>query len=214
MLEMAETKRKLRVLVVDDHPLMRLGLRTKIEGDPDMQVVGEADSGPAALAAFWEQRPDVTLLDLRLPGMHGAEVIAAIRKQDPEAKVLVLTSYDAGEDVYRAMQAGASGYLLKGTFADGILEAIRTVQAGRRFIAPELAARLAERESSPALSAREVGVLRLVARGLSNREIGLALFVSEATIKFHLKNIYAKLGVNDRTEAALLAVQRGIVSVP
>jgi two-component system NarL family response regulator len=213
MLEMAEPKQKLRVLVVDDHPLMRLGLRTKIEADPDMQVVGEADSGPAALAAFWEKRPDVTLLDLRLPGMHGAEVIAAIRKQDPLAKVLVLTSYDAGEDVYRAMQAGASGYLLKGTFADGILEAIRTVQAGRRFIAPELAARLAERESSPALSAREVAVLQLVARGLSNREIGLALFVSEATIKFHLKNIYAKLNVNDRTEAALQAVQRGILTV-
>jgi two-component system, NarL family, response regulator len=205
---------KLRVLVVDDHPLMRLGLRTKIEADPDMKVVGEADDGPAALAAFADKRPDVTLLDLRLPGMHGAEVIAAIRKLDPQAKILVLTSYDAGEDVYRAMQAGASGYLLKGTFADGILEAIRTVQAGRRFIAPELAARLAERESSPTLSSREVAVLRLVARGLSNREIGVALFVSEATIKFHLKNIYVKLGANDRTEATLLAVQRGILSVP
>ena len=205
---------KVRVLVVDDHPLMRLGLRTKIEADPDMQVVGEADDGPAALIAFAEKRPDVTLLDLRLPGMHGAEVIAGIRKLDPEAKVLVLTSYDAGEDVYRAMQAGASGYLLKGTFADGILEAIRTVQAGRRFIAPELEARLAERESSPGLSSREVGVLRLVARGLSNREIGVALFVSEATIKFHLKNIYVKLGANDRTEATLLAVQRGILNVP
>jgi two-component system NarL family response regulator len=205
---------KLKVLVVDDHPLMRLGLRTKIEADPDMLVVGEADDGPAALNAFSATRPDVTLLDLRLPGMHGAEVIAAIRKLDPEAKILVLTSYDAGEDVYRAMQAGASGYLLKGTFADGILEAIRTVQAGRRFIAPELAARLAERESSPTLSSREVAVLRLVAKGLSNREIGVALFVSEATIKFHLKNIYVKLGANDRTEATLLAVQRGILSVP
>jgi two-component system NarL family response regulator len=211
---MLDGARKLRVLVVDDHPLMRLGLRTKIEADPDMQVVGEADDGPAALTAFAEKRPDVTLLDLRMPGMHGADVIAGIRKLDPDAKVLVLTSYDAGEDVYRAMQAGASGYLLKGTFADGILEAIRTVQAGRRFIAPELEARLAERESSPGLSSREVAVLRLVARGLSNREIGVALFISEATIKFHLKNIYVKLGANDRTEATLLAVQRGILSVP
>jgi DNA-binding NarL/FixJ family response regulator len=204
---------RIRVMVVDDHPLMRLGLRTKIGAEPEMEVVAEAGDGPAAIAAYAAHLPDVTLLDLRLPTMDGAQVITAIRARNPEAKILVLTSFDADEDIYRAVQAGALGYLLKGTFADGILEAIRTVQAGRRLIAPELAARLAERVSAPALSARELSVLELVATGMSNREIGATLFVSETTIKFHLKNIYAKLGVDDRTEAAFVALQRGIIKL-
>jgi two-component system NarL family response regulator len=203
----------IRVLVVDDHPLMRLGLRTRIDAEPDMQVVAEAEDGPAAIAAYARLRPDITLLDLRLPGMDGPQIITVIRRDDPQAKIIILTTYDADEDVYRAVQAGARGYILKGTFAEGIMEAIRNVHAGRRLIAPEVAARLADRVSMPSLTSREVGVLELVAKGMSNKEIGAALFVSETTVKYHLKNIYAKLGASDRTEAALLAAQRGILTI-
>jgi two-component system, NarL family, response regulator len=208
-----QAKPRIRVLVVDDHPLMRLGLQTKIQAEPDMEVVAEAGDGPAAIQAFDQHRPDVTLLDLRLPGMDGPEIITVIRKSHPDARIIILTTYDADEDVYRAVQAGARGYLLKGTFADGILEAIRNVHAGRRLIAPEVAARLADRVSSSALTAREIAVLELVAKGMSSKEIGGALLVSEATVKYHLKNIYTKLGASDRTEAALLAAQRGIINL-
>jgi two-component system NarL family response regulator len=205
--------RRIRIMVVDDHPLMRLGLRTRISAEPDMEVVAEAGDGPTAIQAFAQHKPDIVLLDLRMPGMDGPQVIIEIRKIDPEAKIIVVTTYDADEDVYRAVQAGARGYLLKGTFAEGMLEAIKSVHAGRRLIAPEVAARLADRVSSPSLTSREVGVLELVAKGMSNKEIGAALFVSETTIKYHLKNIYSKLGANDRTEAALLAAQRGILHI-
>ncbi len=204
---------RLRVLVVDDHPLMRIGLRARIDAEPDMEVVAEAGDGPAAIAAYTAHKPDITLLDLRLPGMDGPQIITVIRQADPGAKIIILTTYDADEDVYRAVQAGARGYLLKGTFAEGILEAIRNVHAGRRLIAPEVAARLADRVSSPSLTSREVAVLELVAKGMSNKEIGAALFVSETTIKYHLKNIYSKLGASDRTEAALVATQRGILTL-
>jgi two-component system NarL family response regulator len=202
---------KIRVLVVDDHPLMRIGLRSQIDAEPDLQVVAEAADGPSAIAAHEQHHPDITLLDLRLPGMDGPQIITIIRKRDPQAKVIILTTYDADEDVYRAVQAGARGYLLKGTFAEGIMEAIRHVHAGRRLIAPEVAHRLAERVSSPSLSSREIAVLELVAKGMSNKEIGAALFVTAATIKYHLKNIYLKLDASDRTEAALIAAQRGII---
>jgi two-component system NarL family response regulator len=204
---------RIRVLVVDDHPLMRIGLRARIDAEPDMEVVAEAGDGPAAIAAYTAHKPDITLLDLRLPGMDGPQIITVIRQDDPSAKIIILTTYDADEDVYRAVQAGARGYLLKGTFAEGILEAIRNVHAGRRLIAPEVAGRLADRVSSPGLTSREVSVLELVAKGMSNKEIGAALFVSETTIKYHLKNIYSKLGASDRTEAALLATQRGILTI-
>jgi two-component system NarL family response regulator len=204
---------KIRVLVVDDHPLMRIGLRARIDSEPDMEVVAEAGDGPSAVAAYAAHKPDITLLDLRLPGMDGPQIIQVIRQDDPGAKIIILTTYDADEDVYRAVQAGARGYLLKGTFAEGIMEAIRNVQAGRRLIAPEVAARLADRVSSPSLTSREVAVLELVAKGMSNKEIGAALFVSETTIKYHLKNIYSKLGASDRTEAALVATQRGILTL-
>jgi two-component system NarL family response regulator len=206
-------ERPIRILVIDDHPLMRLGLRTRIEAEPDMTVVAEAGDGETGVTAYATHKPDITLLDLRLPGMDGPATITVIRKSDPDARIIVLTTYDADEDVYRAVQAGARGYLLKGTFAEGMLEAIRNVHAGRRLIAPEVAARLADRASSPSLTSREIGVLELVAKGMSNKEIGAALFVSETTIKYHLKNIYAKLGAGDRTEAALLAAQRGILTI-
>jgi two-component system NarL family response regulator len=210
---MSDPAPRIKVLVVDDHPLMRLGLRTKIQVEPDMEVVAEAGDGPTAIQAFDKYLPDVTLLDLRLPGMDGPQIITVIRKSHPDARIIILTTYDADEDVYRAVQAGARGYLLKGTFADGILEAIRNVHAGRRLIAPEVAARLADRVSSNALTAREIAVLELVAKGMSSKEIGAALLVAEATVKYHLKNIYSKLGASDRTEAALLAAQRGIITL-
>jgi two-component system NarL family response regulator len=209
---MPETK-KIRVMIVDDHPVVRVGLRSMVEAQPDMEVVGEAPDGPGAIATFERERPDVTLMDLRMPGMGGPETIAAIRKRAPTANIIVLTTYDGDEDVYRAIQAGARGYLLKGTFPEGTLEAIRNVHAGQQLIAPEVAVRLAHRVSNPALTAREVAVLELVAKGLSNKEIGVTLFVAEDTVKNHLKHIYAKLGVGDRTEAAMLAVQRGIITL-
>jgi two-component system NarL family response regulator len=206
---------KIRVLIVDDHLVVRVGVRTIVNAEPDMEVVAEAGDSAAALAAFQTHKPDVTLMDLRLPNdTGGAALITAFRQLDPQAKIIVLTSYDADEDVFRAVQAGARGYLLKGTFPEGILEAaIRKVHAGSRLIPPEVAERLADRLTSPALTPREVTVLELVAKGLSNREIGAALSTSAGTVKTHLKRIYAKLGVGDRTEAALIAVQRGIVSL-
>ena len=204
----------IRILVVDDHMIVRVGLRTVISEEPDMQVVAEAGDGPGALAAWEAHRPDVTLLDLRLPDVSGAELITEIRRRDPAAKILVLTSFDADEDIFRAVQAGARGYLLKGTLPDGILEsAIRAVHAGGRHLPPAVADRLADRLSAPSLTPREIAVLELVAKGLSNAEIGAALSVSAGTVKTHLKRIYPKLGVADRTAAALTAVQRGIVNL-
>jgi two-component system NarL family response regulator len=205
---------KIRVLVVDDHMVVRVGLRTILEHEADMAVVAEAGDGPSALAAYELHQPDIVLLDLRMPDVNGADLIKQLRRRDPGAKVIVLTSYDADEDIFSAVQAGARGYLLKGTLPDGILEeAIRTVYAGRRLIPVDVADRLANRLASPTLTPREIAVLELVAKGLSNAEIGVALSVSAGTIKTHLKRIYPKLGVADRTAAALTAVQRGIVSL-
>lgn len=203
---------KIRVLVVDDHMIVRAGLRAVIGAEPDLEVVAEAGDGPAALAAFEAHRPDVTLLDLRLPDTSGIDLIGRMRERDPAARILVLTSFDGDEDVFRAIQAGARGYLLKGAMPEGLLEqAIRTVHAGGRHLPPEIAGRLADHVAAPALTPREIAVLELVARGLSNAEIGVALSVSAGTIKTHLKRIFPKLGVADRTAAALIAVQRGIV---
>jgi two-component system NarL family response regulator len=205
---------KIRVLIVDDHKVVRVGLATMIGREPDMEVVGEAADGPAALAAYDALHPDVVLLDLRLPDMDGPAVITRLRQKDPQAKVIVLTSYDSDEDIFRAVEAGARGYLLKGAFPDGILEeAIRTVHAGSRLIPRDVADRLADRLGSPTLTPREIAVLELVARGLSNREIGAVLSTSAGTVKTHLERVYAKLGVGDRTAAALTAVRRGLVSL-
>jgi two-component system NarL family response regulator len=205
---------KIRVMIVDDHKVVRVGLRTMIEREPDMVVVAEAEDRASTLAAHAAAHPDVILLDLRLPDVHGAELIALIRERDPQAKIIVLTSFDASEDIFRAVKAGARSYLLKGTFPDGILEqAIRSVHAGHRMIPSEIAERLADRVSEPSLTPREIAVLELVAKGLSNREIGAALSTSAGTVKTHLERIYAKLGVGDRTAAALTAIQRGLVTL-
>ena len=202
---------RIRILLADDHPVVRLGLRTMLEAEPDLEVVGEAVDGAGAVAAFEAHRPDVTLLDLRMPGLTGPETITAIRKLAPEANIIVVTTYDADEDVFRAVQAGARGYLLKDTFAEGMLEAIRNVHAGRRLIDPAVASRLMDRLNEPSLTSREMEVLELVAKGMTNREIGAALSVGEETVKAHLKHVFVKLGASDRTEAALIAVQRGLI---
>jgi two-component system NarL family response regulator len=205
---------RIRVLIVDDHKVVRVGLATMIGRERDMEVVAEAADGPAALAAYAAHRPDVVLLDLRLPDMDGAQIITRLRKSDPQAKIIVLTSYDSDEDIFRAVEAGARGYLLKGAFPEGILEeAIRTVHAGSRLIPPAVADRLADRLGAPSLTPREIAVLELVARGLSNREIGAALSTSAGTVKTHLERVYAKMGVGDRTAAALMAVRRGLVTL-
>jgi len=205
---------KIRVMIVDDHKVVRVGLRAMIEREPDMEVVAEAEDRATTLAAHAASKPDVILLDLRLPDVHGSELITLIRERDPQAKIIVLTSYDASEDIFRAVKAGARSYLLKGTFPDGILEqAIRSVHAGHRMIPSEIAERLADRVSEPSLTPREIAVLELVAKGLSNREIGAALSTSAGTVKTHLERIYAKLGVGDRTAAALTAIQRGLVTL-
>lgn len=204
---------KIRVLLADDHQVVRVGLRAIIEAEADMEVVAEAADGPAAVAAFVAHRPDITLLDLRMPGLRGPHVITEIRKHNPKANVIVVTTYDADEDVFRAVQAGARGYLLKDTFTEGMLEAIRNVHAGRRLIDPQLVGRLMDRVSERSLTAREVSVLGLVARGMTNREIAAALSMGEETVKAHLKHIFAKLEVTDRTEAALVGVQRGLISL-
>jgi two-component system NarL family response regulator len=205
---------KIRVLIVDDHLIVRVGLRTVISAEPDMTVVAEAGDGPAAIAAYEAHRPDVSLLDLRLPDINGIDLMGQLRRRDPAARIIVLTSFDGDEDIFRAVQAGARGYLLKGAMPDGVLEsAIRTVHAGGRHLPADIAGRLADHVSAPSLTPREVAVLELVARGLSNAEIGAALSVSAGTIKTHLKRIFPKLGVADRTAAALAAVQRGIVNL-
>jgi two-component system NarL family response regulator len=205
---------KIRVLIVDDHMIVRVGLRTVIAAEPDLEVVAEAGDGPTALAAYETHRPDVTLLDLRLPDIGGIDLMGQIRRRDPGARIIVLTSADGDEDIFRAVQAGARGYLLKGAMPDGVLEtAIRTVHAGGRHLAADVVGRLADHVSTPSLTPREIAVLELVARGLSNAEIGTALSVSAGTIKTHLKRIFPKLGVGDRTAAALAAVQRGIVNL-
>jgi DNA-binding NarL/FixJ family response regulator len=205
---------KIRVLVVDDHAVVRVGVRTIVNAEPDMEVVAEAADAPGTLAAYQSHRPDVVLLDLRLPDITGAALIERLRGLDAGVRIIVLTSYDAGEDVYQAVRAGAQAYLLKGTFPDGILEAaIRRVHAGEQVIPADVAARLAQRVAEASLTPREIAVLELVAKGLSNKEIGGVLRTSAGTVKTHLKRIFVKLGVTDRTEAALAAVQRGLVSL-
>jgi two-component system, NarL family, response regulator len=204
---------KIRILIVDDHPIVVEGLTTLMEGQPDLEVVGTAENGADALELFTKLKPDVTLMDLRMPGMTGPEAIVALRKKHPAASVIVLTTYDREEDIFRVMAAGAKGFLLKTTFPDGIREAIRKVHAGGTLLAPELAARLAVRSVSPGLTERELGVLRLLSDGLSNKEIGAALFISEDTVKDHVSRIFVKLGVSDRTEAVFTALQRGILAL-
>jgi two-component system, NarL family, response regulator len=207
---MSEAK-KIRIFSVDDHPIVRLGLRALIETTPDLELVGESSDAAAAVDLVEATRPDVTLVDLRMPGMGGIEFIAALRKRIPGAKAIVLTSFENEEDVFRAIQAGAHGYVLKSDFRETIVEAVRSVNAGERYLPPRLAGRLATRNAAPALSDREVEVLRLVAKGFSNVEIGGALHIAESTVKNHVRSIFDKLEASDRTEAVTIAIRKGII---
>jgi two-component system NarL family response regulator len=202
---------KATVLLADDHAVVRLGLRALIDNQPDLTVVGEAEDGPTAVARFLATRPDVGLIDLVLPGMDGAAVCGAIRREAPKARLLILSGSAPSESVHRALKAGAMGYVLKESSPQVLLRAIRDVLDGRRVVPPEVAASLAERAYQTDLSPREHEVLTLLVAGLSNKGIADRLSVSEATVKTHLTNILQKLGVEDRMQAALAAVSRGIV---
>jgi len=198
-------------MIVDDHPIVRQGFAGMISTEPTMQVVAEAANGEQAIELFRKYRPDITLMDLRMPGMTGVQAIGEIRKQFPNSRIIVLTTYDGDEDIYRALQAGAQGYLLKDMYCDQILEAINTVHSGRRSIPAQIADRLAERIACQDLTSRELEVLELIAKGNSNKQVASILSITEPTVKGHVSNILGKLGAGDRTQAVTLAIQRGIV---
>ena len=194
----------IRVLLAEDHEVVRDGLAAIIDYQPDMTVVGHACNGEEAVELFAELQPDITLMDLRMPGMGGVLAIEAIRKKVGDARIIVLTTYDGDENIYRALKAGARGYLLKDSGKDDLLSAIRAVHEGRSYVPPEIATRLVTRTQAGApLTRREIEVLQLMAEGKSNKEIGAALFISEGTVKTHVNSIHEKLSVSDRTEAAL-----------
>lgn len=202
---------QIRVLVIDDHPVVRFGLAAIVSTQQDMSVVGQAGSGEDALQLFRRHQPDITLMDLRLPGISGAETIRAIRADYPTSRFIVLTTYDGDEDIYNALQSGAQGYLLKGMSHHELLKAIRAVHSGLRYIPPRVSKTLELRPPGADLSPRELQVLKLIVKGLSNKEIAAALGITEGTVKWHVNIILSHLNVNDRTQAAIAAAQRGIV---
>jgi DNA-binding NarL/FixJ family response regulator len=207
----------LRVLIVDDHPVVRAGLAGMLAAEDDLEVVGEAGDGGEAVAVARSLQPDVVLMDLRMPRVDGAEATARIVAADPSIKVLILTTYDTDSDIIRAVEAGATGYLLKDTPRTELAAAVRAAARGETVLAPPVAARLVNRLRTPTweqLTPREAEVLAAVARGLSNAEVGRELFIGEATVKTHLLRIFAKLGVDDRTAAVTLAYERGILPTP
>jgi DNA-binding NarL/FixJ family response regulator len=203
----------IRVLVVDDHALLREGIASLLGSEPDMQVVAEATTGREAIEQFRKHRPDVTLMDLQMPGMSGIDAIAAICGEFPNARIVVLTTYSGDVQVVRAIRAGARGYLLKSLLRNDLLETIRDVHAGKKRLTPEIAAELAEHVTSDLLTPREIEVLRLVGGGNANKEIAARLSLTEDTVKGHVKHILAKLGANDRTHALTIALKRGILSL-
>lgn len=203
----------IRVFSVDDHPLLREGIATLVNNQPDMVLVGEASTGGEAIQQFKQHVPDVTLLDLRLPDMSGIDVLIAIRSEFPEARIVMLTTFEGDVEVQRALQAGARGYLLKNMPPVELLEVIRQVHTGKKRIPPEIASQLLEHMSDEGLTEREVEVLREVADGNRNREIAERLFISEETVKVHIKHIMEKLGANDRTQAVAIGVRRGIIQL-
>ncbi len=198
-------------MLVDDHPAFRKGMAALIESEPGLEVVGQTGDGREALELYRQKKPDIVLMDLRLPGLGGVEATMAIRKEFPDARIIVLTTFDTDEDIYRAVQSGAKSYLLKDTPEDELAVTIRAVHADEPALPAKMAKRLAERQQRADLSPRETEVLQLLTKGRSNKEIASSLFISEDTVKAHLKTLFAKLKVQDRTEAAISAIRHGIV---
>ena len=209
----APKKSRISVLIADDHTVVREGLVSLIRRKPDMTVLGEATNGREAVDLWKQYHPDVTLLDLRMPELDGVSAIKEIREHDEHARIIVLTTFDGDEDIYRAIQAGAKGYLLKDVPREALMDSIRRVHAGETCVPVHLAAKLAERVSGETLSSREIDVLKLMAQGKSNKEIGSALFISEGTVKSHVKAIFAKMNVISRTEAVASATRRGLIQL-
>lgn len=201
------------ILVVDDHPLIRSGIATLIAGESDMRLVGEAANGSEGIAKFRECLPDVTLMDLQMPDMHGIDAIIAIRGEFPEARIIVLTTYTGDVQVLRAVKAGAQAYVTKNLVHKELLQTIRAVHAGRRTMSPEVAAQVAAYAGDSALTFREIDVLRLIATGCANKEIAAQLSITEDTVKSRVKNILLKLGANDRTHAVTISLRRGIITL-
>ena len=201
------------VLSVDDHPLLREGIAALVNAEPDMKLVAEATNGQEAIEKFRLHRPDVTLMDLQMPALNGIEAIIGIRSEFPNARIIVLTTYAGDVQVFRALKAGARGYVLKGHVRKELLDAIRAVHAGQKRIPPEVAAELAEHTAEHELSSREIDVLRLIANGNANKEIAAQLSIAEDTVKSHVTNILAKLGANDRTHAVTIGLKRGIIEL-
>jgi DNA-binding NarL/FixJ family response regulator len=210
---MSPEAKPIRILTVDDHPLLREGIAALVASQSDMKVVGEASNGLEAVKEFRRHRPDITLMDLVMPGMNGVDAIIAIRSEFPEARIIVLTTYAGDVQVLRALKAGARGYLLKGLLRKELLETVRAVQAGRKCIPPEVAAQLADHAGDEELSPREIEVLRLIAGGKANKAIADQLSITEETVKGHVKNILSKLCANDRTHAVTIALKRGIIEL-
>jgi len=205
--------RKIRVLIADDHPMLREGVAAVLQLQPDMELVGEAENGALVVEAFRRLRPDVTLMDLQMPVVSGLDAIKTIRDEFPQARIVVLTTYAGDVQALRALKAGAAGYLLKSSLRKDLLETIRNVHAGRRQLQPEVANEIALHAIDEALSEREVRVLQLISTGRSNKQIAWELHVSEETIKAHLKNVFEKLDVADRTHAVTVAAKRGIIEL-
>ena len=203
----------IRILSVDDHPLLREGIAMLIENQPDMVLVAQAATGREAIEQFRQHRPDVTLMDLRLPDISGIDALIAIRSESPHACVVMLTTFEGDVEIQRALEAGARGYLLKTAPARELVEVIRQTHAGKKRIPAEVAAQLVEHMGDEALTAREVEVLKSLAEGNRNKDIGERLFISEETVKVHIKHIMEKLGANDRTQAVAIAVRRGIIQL-
>jgi DNA-binding NarL/FixJ family response regulator len=203
----------IRVMVVDDHPLIREGIAVLLSGEPDLELIAQAGDGHAALRVFRAQRPDVTLIDLQMPELSGLDVIGAIRREFPDARILVLTTSAGDAQVLRALKAGARGYLVKHTLYNEVPQAIRAVHAGKAFLSPEANFELAAHVSDEPLTPGEIRILRLIAEGKANKEIAAQLALSESTVKGEVRSILAKLGVNDRTHAAVVAVRRGIIDL-
>jgi len=205
------TTKQIKILTVDDHPILREGIASIIHGEKDMVVMGEASNGREAIEMFRSQRPDVTLMDLQMPGLNGIDAITTIRREYPQARIIVLTTYEGDVLARRALKAGAAGYILKDMIRTELLEAIRLVHLGKRYIPQRIAAELAEHYAEDDLSEREIEILREVARGTSNKIIAAHLSISEATVKAHMQNILLKLGASDRTHAVNIAMTRGFL---